>query len=229
MRDQQGGIISKIFIIPAGVVVIISVFSLGYYIGRDQGRKTASNEKPPALPDVVSEYLPKKEEFTFYKTLTEKGEKTVSIDLKPKQKPEEGTPSKKENAAPSVEPKPKQQETIKSSEAKSVKNASRPAAQQTAKVQQPSPPKEPAAARQTTSKVRYTIQVGSYPEKDMAEEETKNMKRRGYAAFLVVTDLPEKGRWYRVRVGSFANRQSAEKLAHELKSKEGVDGFITTE
>jgi cell division septation protein DedD len=32
-----------------------------------------------------------------------------------------------------------------------------------------------------------------------------------------------------VRVGSFANRQSAEKLAKELKNKEGIDGFITME
>jgi hypothetical protein len=30
-------------------------------------------------------------------------------------------------------------------------------------------------------------------------------------------------------VGSFANKQLAEKLAKELKSKEGIEGFITTE
>jgi DedD protein len=231
MFDQRGGIIAKIFIIPVGVVVIIGVFSLGYYIGRDQGRKTASNEKPAALPDVVSQYLPKKEEFTFYKTLTEKGEKTVSIDLKPKQRPEEGAPSKKENTAPAAESKPKQQETVKTPEAKTEKTAARPGGQQTVKAQrQPAPaPKEPAVAKQAPSRVRYTVQVGSYPEKAMAEEETKNMKKRGYAAFLVATDIPEKGKWYRVRVGSFANKQSAEKLAQELKSKEGIDGFITTE
>jgi cell division septation protein DedD len=232
MLDQRGGIISKIFIIPAGVVVIIGAFSLGYYMGRDQGRKTASNEKPAALPEVVSQYLPKKEEFTFYKTLTEKGEKTVSIDLKPKQRPEESAPSKKENAVPSSESKPKQPETAKASEARAEKTAAKPAVQQTAKAQHPPAPapKEPAVEKQTLpSKVRYTIQVGSYPEKAMAEEETKNMKKRGYAAFLVASEIPEKGKWYRVRVGSFANKQSAEKLAKELKSKEGIDGFITME
>ncbi|MBS1243260.1 MAG: hypothetical protein H6R44_1015 [Nitrospirae bacterium] len=232
MLDQRGGIISKIFIIPVGVVVIIGVFSLGYYMGRDQGKKTASNEKPAALPEVVSQYLPKKEEFTFYKTLTEKGEKTVSIDLKPKQRPEEAAPSKKENAVPAAETKPKQQETPKAPEARAEKTEAKPAVQQTAKAQRPPAPapKESAATKQTPpSKVRYTIQVGSYPEKAMAEEETRNMKKRGYAAFLVASEIPEKGKWYRVRVGSFANRQSAEKLAKELKSKEGIDGFITTE
>jgi DedD protein len=232
MLDQRGGIISKIFIIPVGVVAIIGVFSLGYYMGRDQGTKTASNEKPAALPEVVSQYLPKKEEFTFYKTLTDKGEKTVSIDLKPKQRPEEVAPLKKENTVPAAESKPKQLETAKAPEARADKTAAKAAVQQTAKAQHPPAPapKEPAVAKQAPpSKVRYTIQVGSYPEKAMAEEETKNMKKRGYAAFLVASEIPEKGKWYRVRVGSFANRQSAEKLAKELKSKEGIDGFITME
>jgi DedD protein len=234
MLDQRGGIISKIFIIPAGVVVIIGAFSLGFYMGRDQSKKTASNEKPAALPEVVSQYLPKKEEFTFYKTLTEKGDKTVSIELKPKQRPEEGTPSKKENAGPATESNPKQQEAAKAPEARTEKTAVRPAVQQTTKAQHPPAPapstQEPAVVKQTPpSKVRYTIQVGSYPEKVMAEEEARNMKKRGYAAFLVASDIPEKGKWYRVRVGSFASKQSAEKLAKELKSKEGIDGFITAE
>jgi DedD protein len=231
MNDQRGGIISKVFIIPVGVVVIIGVFTLGYYVGTDQARKTAPNEKPAALPEVVSQYLPKKEEFTFYKTLTDKGDKTVSIELKPKQKTEESVPSNKDTVAPDAEAKPKQHETAKAPETKAEKPAIKPVAQQTAKAQRPPAPspKEPAAAKQAASKVRYTIQVGSYPEKAMAEEETKNMKKRGYAAFLVATDIPDKGKWYRVRVGSFATKQSAEKLAKELKNKEGIDGFITTE
>jgi len=225
MLGQRGGIISKIFIIPAGVVVIIGVFTLGYYVGTDQARKTAPNEKPAALPEVVSQYLPKKEEFTFFKTLADKGDKTVSIELKPKQKAEEGAPSNKEPAAPAAEARPKQHEPVKALEPKAEKPAIKPTAQHP-----PTPsPKEPSAAKQAPSKVRYTIQVGSYPEKALAEEETKNMKKRGYAAFLVATDIPEKGKWYRVRVGSFANKQSAEKLAKELKNKEGIESFITAE
>jgi len=224
MLDQRGGIISKMFIIPVGVVVIIGVFALGYYVGTDQARKAGPNEKPAALPEVVSQYLPKKEEFTFYKTLTEKGDKTVSIDLKPKQKAEEAAP-------PAAEAKPKQHDAVKAPEAKAEKPAAKPAAPQTVKIQRAPAvaPKDPAPSKQAPSKVRYTIQVGAYPDKSMAEEETKNMKKRGYAAFLVATDIPDKGKWYRVRIGSFASKPSAEKLAKELKSKEGIDGFITAE
>jgi cell division septation protein DedD len=224
MNDQRGGIISKIFIIPVGVVVIIGVFTLGYYMGKEQAGKTASSEKPAALPEVVSQYLPKKDDFTFYKTLTEKGEKTVSIDLKPKPKGEDPAPVKKEGAGPAGEAKQKQQEAPKVLEVK----PDRPSAvkQLAAKPQVQQAKKEPP---QPSSKVRYTIQVGSYPEKAMAEDAMKNMKKRGYAAFVVASAIPEKGTWYRVRVGSFANKPSAEKLAKELKSKEGVEGFITTE
>src|SRR5512145_1115690 len=121
MHNQRGGIISKVFIIPAGVVVIIAVFTMGYYVGRDEGRKTASNEKPPALPEVVSQYLPKKEEFTFYKTLTDKGEKTVSIELKTKPK-DEIAPLKKEPDASAGEAKSRP-EAVKSLEPKAEKPA----------------------------------------------------------------------------------------------------------
>jgi cell division septation protein DedD len=211
MRDQRGGIISKVFIIPAGVVVIISVFLLGYYMGRGQGKRTASTEKLPALPDVVSKYIPKTEDLTFYKTLTEKGEKSVSIDLKPKAVPEDHESRKQTAEKPAVQ----------KTEPRTPEPRKQPPAQPARK--------EPPAASAASSKVRYTIQVGAYPERGLAEDDVRNMKKRGYVAFVVATDLPDKGTWYRVRIGSFSKRDSAEKLAAELKSKEGIDSFITAE
>jgi len=230
MNNQRGGIISKVFLIPAGVVVIIGAFIAGYYTGLDKGKQEAFAEKLPALPEVVSEYLPKKEDFTFYKTLTEKGDKTVSIDLKPKQRPEEATTANKEREGSSADAeKMIKQDAVKKPEVK----AERPAAPQlkppAARPQPQTAKKEPAPAKTGAPKLRYTVQVGSYPEKAMADDEARNMKKRGYAAFVVTTDLSDKGKWFRVRIGSFSNKQSAEKLAKELKSKEGIDGFITAE
>ena len=229
MGNQRGGVISKLFIIPAGVVVIISVFALGYFIGRGPSKETESLEKLPALPDVVAQYLPKKEDFTFYKTLTEKGEKTVSIDLKPKQSSEQHTPVKQasEPAQP-AEPRPKKQDASKAPEAK-VERPEAPVAKPQAVRPQPQTARKEPAPASSAPKLRYTIQVGSYAEKEMAEEEVRSMKKRGYAAFLVATDIPDKGKWFRVRIGSFSNRLAAEKLSNELRSKEGINGFITTE
>jgi cell division protein FtsN len=229
IRNERGGILTKIIIIPAGVVVIISVFLLGFFLGRDQGRGTSIAERPPALPDVVSEYLPKKEDLTFYRTLTDKGEKTVSIELKPQ--------PKNEDPASSSQPK-KEQGTSSAGDGGSERQAQtrnaeqrteQPAKQQQTVTAPRAVKKEIPPERSMLPKLRYTIQVGSYAEKAIAEEEARGLKRRGYAAFLVATDLPEKGTWYRVRIGSFSSRQAAEKLAGELKAKEGITPFITAE
>jgi len=224
VRNEQGGVLSKMFIIPAGVVVIITVFLAGYFVGKREAGTTASADRPPALPEVVSQYLPNKEDFTFYKSLTEKGEKTVSVDLKPKPRSDEPAPTKKEG------------EPATAGEAVKKPAAEKPAAGRTDPAPRPAQTKTPApaakkepAAPAASSKVRYTVQVGAYPEKAMAEEEVRNMKRRGYAAFLVATNIPDKGIWYRVRIGSFANKDAAEKLANDLKAKEGTASFVTAE
>lgn len=216
MRNQRGGFLSSIFIIPAGVVVIIAVFLLGYYVGKRQANQTAADDKPPALPAVVSQYLQDREELTFYKTLTEKGDKTLSIDLKQKPKSDAG---KSALSAGDRLPEPG-----KASES----NTEKPSRQQTAKIQQ-QPAREAPPVKTSPSKIKYTIQVGSYPEREMADENVRSMKRRGYAAFLVATEISGKGTWYRVRIGSFSNRQAAEKLAGELKAKEGIASFVTVE
>jgi cell division septation protein DedD len=209
LDNQRGGVISKVFIIPVGVVVIIAVFVAGYFVGKRQGIKTAGAEKPPALPEVLSQYVPNKAEFTFYNTLTDKGEKTVSIDLMPKAKPEPSAPEKGGEAPRKAPERP------------APKAEAQKPPERTAK-------KEPAPKAEQ-SKVRYSIQVGSYEDKAMAEDEVRNMKQRGYAAFIVASDIPDKGTWYRVRVGSFSNKAAAEKLSKELQAKEGISSFISTE
>jgi hypothetical protein len=180
MNNQRGGIISKVFIIPAGVVVIIGAFIAGYYTGLDKGKQEAFAEKLPALPEVVSEYLPKKEDFTFYKTLTEKGDKTVSIDLKPKQRPEEATAAKKEHEGASHDDgKSIKENTTKQPEVK-VERPTTPQLKAPAARTQPKIAKKETAPEKTEAlKHRYTIQVGSYPEKEMADDEARNMKKKG--------------------------------------------------
>jgi cell division septation protein DedD len=242
MNNQRGGILSKLFFLPIGIALMIGFFFLGYYVGRYQSRSAKINEPLPQLPETVAKHIPKKEDFTFYKTLTEKDNITVSIDLKPKsssqdnregQTPKE--PAKKEDALSGNQQKPaekkKEGRTI---EVKLDKAPSQPPRQEKPEPPRksepsPQPKKEQATALDAAGTLRYTIQVASYPARDMAEEDVKRMKKRGYAAFVKENEIPEKGTWYRVRVGSFKNRASAERLAGELKSKEGLDPFITVE
>jgi cell division protein FtsN len=204
--NQKGGIISKIIIIPAGVVLVVGFFLLGYYVGRYQNKSGVSGEIAPPLPEIASNTGQKQEEFTFYKTLTDKTDRTVSIDLKPK-------PGKEENKHVKQQPPPESIKTISVSPAK-----------------QPPPPakKEPAAASSST-KLRYTVQTASYQERGMADDEVKRLKKRGFAAFIVSSEVAGKGVWHRVRLGSFANRATAEKLQKSVREKEGLSTIVVME
>jgi cell division septation protein DedD len=207
MNSERGGIISKIFIIPAGVVLMAGFFFLGYYVGKYQNKSVVSGDIAPPLPEIASNTGQKQEEFTFYKTLTDKSDKTVSIDLKPRPVNEELKPVK-------------QQTTVEAPKAVPVSPAPKPS--------QTSARREPAAAA-TSAKLRYTVQTGSYPERVMAEEEVKQLKKRGYAAFVVSSELPGKGVWHRVRLGSFSSRAAAEKLQKAIHGKEKILAIVVSE
>jgi len=206
IKNQKGGILSKVIMIPAGVVLMVGFFFLGYYVGRYQNKSVASGEIAPPLPEIASSSDQKKEEFTFYKTLTDKTDKTVSIDLKPK-------PAKEENRHV------KQQVTAKAPETISIS---------VPKQSLPPAKKEPSASS-TSTKLRYTVQTASYPERQLAEDEVKRLKKRGFAAFIVSSELPGKGVWHRVRLGSFSNRAMAEKLQKSIREKEGLSTIVVLE
>lgn len=226
MNNERGGIISKMLIIPIGVAFMAGFFFLGYYVGKYQS-KTNQNEIVVPLPDVVSQNLPKKEEFTFFKTLTDHENKTVSIELKPKQK-EEAAAQKKD--AQQEQKKESEQKKEKKPEPAKAEKLERSTAVVKGPEQKPqAAKKEPVITRSPGPKMRYTLQISSYQEKDMAEADVKKMKQRGYAAFIISSEIEGKGKWYRVRVGSFPSRASAEKLQKEMRSKEGITPFITLE
>ncbi len=229
-NHQRGGIISKLLIIPAGIVLMLGFFFLGYYMGKYEKKQGSPGESLPPLPEVVSKNLPKPEEFTFYKTLTEKENKTVSIDLKPKTANTENKPEKKEAVG---SPKEHNQPAVKEKSAESTveKKSSQPEPVKQPPVKpSPAPEKKTVTAKQSAPpKLRYAVQVSSHQEKQAAEDEVKRMKQNGFAAFIVVSELPGKGKWYRVRLGSFTNKDSAEKLQKNVNAKAGVSSILVIE
>lgn len=227
MVNQRGGMLSKIFIIPVGVALMVGFFFLGYFVGRYQSRPVAERTLPP-LPEISAPQAPKQEEFTFYKTLTEKEHKSVSIELKPGKEGLQSAGGTAGGAEEKIEiklarPGGGQSEPEKKADTKpdrpDINGPGQPPKPDTVKKAEQAPPQN----------LRYTIQIASYNERDMAEDEVKRMKKRGYAAFIVATELPDKGTWYRVRLGSFSSKQAAERLLNELKTKEGLSPFITIE
>ena len=76
------------------------------------------------------------------------------------------------------------------------------------------------------SEVPYVIQAYSFQNKTRADAIVSIMKSQGYPAYVLMSDLGDKGVWYRVRVGEYKNQQEAQQILEKLK-KDEHDGFIT--
>lgn len=73
---------------------------------------------------------------------------------------------------------------------------------------------------------RYSIQVGSYQQMAEAADLAEQWKGRGYPAYVMIADIPNRGRWYRVRLGGFATRKDASRYLAKLRVKENVSDAL---
>lgn len=67
---------------------------------------------------------------------------------------------------------------------------------------------------------KYTVQLGSFQNIDAAYNLEKKMQEKGYPSFVIKAAIPKKGTWYRVRVGTFQNKEKAVAYAEKLKNIE---------
>ena len=63
----------------------------------------------------------------------------------------------------------------------------------------------------------FAVQVYSFQSKERAQTALQTLKASGYQAFLIMSDLGEKGLWYRVRVGGIANEAAARRMLDEIR------------
>jgi cell division septation protein DedD len=86
-------------------------------------------------------------------------------------------------------------------------------------------PATPTTAAPLAAGSTFSVQVAASQNMNEANQWVQSWRDRGYSAFLMVADLPDKGRWYRVRLGSFPSRDTAENFASQLKVKEQIDAI----
>ena len=74
----------------------------------------------------------------------------------------------------------------------------------------------------------YSLQMGSYPTIEEAQTSQQNWKKKGYSAFITEAEIPGKGTWYRVRLGSFPNKDKAKALLDKIKKQEKKTGIVVS-
>ena len=73
----------------------------------------------------------------------------------------------------------------------------------------------------------YTLQVGAFQDKEQAKKIANKLKKKGYPAYIVSSNMPVKGMWHRVRVGHFQDLKEAKKFGLTIEMKERLHTYVT--
>ncbi|MBW2740224.1 MAG: SPOR domain-containing protein [Deltaproteobacteria bacterium] len=77
----------------------------------------------------------------------------------------------------------------------------------------------------TETDKKLTIQVASLKDPKDADEMVARLKKKGYPAYRLSSNIPEKGIWHRVRIGYFKDKAEAGSTLNKLK-KEKFKAFL---
>lgn len=72
----------------------------------------------------------------------------------------------------------------------------------------------------------FTLQVASFETRDEANAFAGDLRTRGHSVFLVRTSTPERGTWFRVRVGPFNSRREATRYQTRFERQERLPTFL---
>jgi len=85
---------------------------------------------------------------------------------------------------------------------------------------------EQAAAKNPSG--AFSIQIAASQSRPDAEAKVARLKARGYAPYIVTADVPGKGIWFRVRVGSFPTREAASHYLDDFRRETRMDAFVAS-
>jgi len=207
-------VVMWIFIV---IFVAAWMFALGIFVGRKTvpvafdidklqkeltSLKQADVEKQRRNAKIDSDAANGKINFDYYDKL--KDSKNIN-----KRKPV--------TVKPKIKPLP--EKTLKRTKKKVVKA-------KTAKTSK-TPPKEKAKSLEKKEKgeKNLTIQVASLKDSNDADRMVAKLKKKGYSAYKVIGVIPDKGIWFRIRVGYYENSAEAANTIKQLK-KDGLDAFL---
>jgi SPOR domain len=74
----------------------------------------------------------------------------------------------------------------------------------------------------------FTVQIKAAPTKAAADEEVRQLKAQSINAYVVKSDVPGKGVFYRVRSGVFSSRNLANKYGADLQQRGVISEFFVT-
>jgi cell division septation protein DedD len=198
-------------IVVGALVLLGVVFVLGLNVGRQlavkqleasRGDALAALDQPPPAPAVASDSL------TYHDRLTK--------ERSPQAEPPVPAQVPAPPAQPAAEPEPKAMAKV---EAKVD-----PKAEPKAVARADSKPEPRHDKAEPTAKGSYVVQVAATPSRSEADKLAGKLKE--YSPRVEETEIPGKGRIYRVRVGAFPSKPEAERFLKAFNGKTGSKGLV---
>ena len=218
----------------AGIVVFGAVFVLGVVVGKKlaggQGGSNAADllsalDEKAAAMDQAKAAATVEPRLTFQEELTRKPQsgpgrdavliaegappptKVVAAD-EPRSPPFNKVAAADE---PRLPPEPLKPEASRSRER--LKQAIE-------KVEKPAP--EPASRGGS-----FTLQLSASQVREDADRFAAKLRAKGYQPYVVESDVRDRGRWYRVRMGRFPSKEAAAKFLEDFRRETQLQAFVT--
>ncbi len=219
----DGRILSLFF---AFTVLFIVVFGLGVFVGKKLSqqefritKRFDQAEPQPSNPPVEESEEPVSEEVAASPPPEIQEEAMANPSPAPSPAPDEnentetevkndGAPEKTDTAEP-VAPDKRLAEITE--QIRREKEAAESKQKQTA-ANTTLPPIDPDGL--------YTVQIGSFQDQKQANSIASSLQSKGYPVFIKSMTSPDNNKWYRVRVGTFSNIETAKAYGETLRNLE---------
>lgn len=229
-------------LLVAGIVVVGAVFVLGVVVGK----KLAASQRADRAPDLLSALDQKSaalERARAAPPLTFQEELVADAGTAARPAPRAEPPK------PAVKPAEPKADPPKVAEAK-LEAPAKPAGPRAEATRPPAEKKPEVAAKPadggtvatraalpaTATKPAdashpagpWTLQIGASQNREDAERIASRLREKGYAPYIVTAEVPGKGTFYRVRMGSFATREAASRYLEDFRRETKSEAFVAS-
>ena len=223
----------------ASAIVIALVFALGVVVGKRLTPEVASKapSDPLALLDQVGGAAASDDELTFSDALTRAKKTSADAAAAGQSSPaadESTEPDPGNPAAPAAvdKPEPKHAQAKLERALAKVRKARGAGARGGNKdgVSAATPGKRSkhkgAAQAKADDGGSYTLQLSSFQDRREAEQFMSKLRAAGHSPRMVPTELPGRGIWYRVRVGSYRSWDEALAAKTDFEKRQQIIAYV---
>jgi DedD protein len=207
-------------LLVAGIVVVGAVFVLGVVVGK----KLAASQRTDRAPDLLSALDQKSaalERARAAPPLTFQEELVADAGTAQRPAPRAEPPK------PISKPSDSKAEAPKAAE-KKLEVAAKPADGGAVATRAAPPASANKPAESAAPSGPWTLQIGASQNREDAERIASRLREKGYAPYIVTAEVPGKGTFYRVRMGSFATREAAGRYLEDFRRETKSEAFVAS-